>query len=116
MNIAIVRGSLSRPPTPRTLPSGDHLVAYEVTVPSDRGPAETVPVVFPGASARAASLPAGAEVVVVGRVRRRFFQASGRTASRTEVVAASVDRAGTVRAGRAVARARAAAAGEEAAA
>ena len=38
----------------------------------------------------------GAEVVVVGRVRRRFFRAGGATASRTEVVA---DRMISVRSG-----------------
>jgi single-strand DNA-binding protein len=37
--------------------------------------------------ASAATFAAGDDVVVVGRVRRRFFRAGGATASRTEVVA-----------------------------
>ena len=38
-------------------------------------------------------LDAGDEVVVVGRVRRRFFRAGGATASRVEVEAEVVARA-----------------------
>jgi len=37
---------------------------------------------------------AGDEVVVTGRVRRRFYRAGGATQSRTEVVAHAVVRAG----------------------
>ncbi|HET7523922.1 MAG TPA: hypothetical protein VFJ79_07250, partial [Acidimicrobiales bacterium] len=39
-------------------------------------------------------LDAGVGVVVVGRVRRRFFRSGGVTQSRTEVVASRVVRAG----------------------
>ena len=45
----------------------------------------------------ASALDAGAEVAVLGRVRRRFFRAGGLTQSRTEVVASRVVR-GTARA------------------
>jgi single-strand DNA-binding protein len=84
-NLVVLRGVLSRDPEPRQLPSGDALVAYEVTVRPGAGSdgparAESVPV----------ALAAGDEVVVVGRIRRRFFRAGGATASRTEVVAANV--------------------------
>jgi single-strand DNA-binding protein len=87
MNIAVVRGHLSRPPERRTLSSGDELVSLEVTVerPDDR--AEIVPVVWPSAPPSATGLVVGAPVVVVGRVRRRFFRVGGSTQSRTEVVA-----------------------------
>jgi len=87
VNVVILRGILSRPPTARELPSGDQLVAFEVTTRRADGPAESVPVAWLGAPLRAQKLQAGAEVVVTGRVRRRFFRASGDTASRTEVVA-----------------------------
>lgn len=90
MNLVVLRGTLSRPPEARDLRSGDLLVTYEVTVAGrDGGPATSVPVVWfaPPAGAAAADLPADEEVVVVGRVRRRFFQAGGSTQSRTEVVA-----------------------------
>jgi single-strand DNA-binding protein len=90
MNLVILRGHLSRPPERRTLPSGDDLVAYEVTVSRDDGPAESVPVVWFGAPASAVDHDAGEAVVVAGRVRRRFFRAGGVTQSRTEVVAGGV--------------------------
>jgi hypothetical protein len=69
------------------LPSGDRLVGLEVTVAGPEGKAETVPVVWFGAPASAVALDADQEVVVVGRVRRRFFRAGTVTQSRTEVVA-----------------------------
>ena len=88
MNISIVRGALSRPPQARVLPSGDRLVAYDVTVAASGGRgAESVPVVWLGAPDSAQDLAPETEVVVVGRVRRRFFRAGGTTQSRTEVVA-----------------------------
>src|SRR4051812_18656854 len=89
MNIVILRGRLSRPPEVRTLPSGDPLVAYEITVERPGERAESVPVVWFG-TAPAAELEPDTEVVVVGRVRRRFFRAGGATQSRTEVVADDV--------------------------
>jgi single-strand DNA-binding protein len=91
MNVVVLQGSLSRPPEPRALPSGDLLVNYEVTVPAaeDRR-AESVPVCWFDAPAGAADLEPDSEVVVVGRVRRRFFRAGGSTQSRTEVVAEHV--------------------------
>lgn len=87
VNVSVLAGRLSRAPEVRELPSGDTLVAYEVTVARPEGPAESVPVVWPAAPARAERFAAGDRVVVVGRVRRRFFRAGGTTASRTEVVA-----------------------------
>lgn len=94
MNVVILRGTLSRPPTVRHLPSGDHLTAFEVTTRPIEGPAESISVTWLGAPARAQTLTAGAEVIVTGRVRRRFFRTAGATASRTEVVAATVVPAG----------------------
>lgn len=93
-NLVVLRGTLSRDPEPRALPSGDSLVAYEVTVRPEGGGgtarAESVPVAWFDPPAAATALVAGDDVVVVGRVRRRFFRAGGATASRTEVVAARV--------------------------
>lgn len=106
MNIVVLRGRLSSAPTVRTLPSGDRLVAYEVTTRPPVGPAESVPVTWIDPPARAEEIAVDAEVVVTGRVRRRFFRAGGATASRTEVVADTVLPATRrVRAGRAVAEA-----------
>ena len=108
-NLVILRGVLSRPPEWRTLPSGDALVAYEVTTRARDGAALTVPVTCDRADAPT-DLETGAEVVVTGVVRRRYFRAGGGTQSRTEVVADVVVAARqSTRARRAVARALAAA-------
>lgn len=110
MNIVLVRGVLSRPPEARDLPSGDSLVAYEVTVPAEPAGqtrskrAESVPVVWFGPPHGAQDFDAGAEVLVSGRVRRRFFRAGGTTQSRTEVVADKVVDAGDRRRSRAMLR------------
>ena len=90
MNVVVLRGRLSRPPEVRDLPSGDSLVAYEVTVERNGEKAESVPVVCFAVSAAPTDLEPDTEVVVVGRVRRRFFRAGGATQSRTEVVADGV--------------------------
>ncbi|MBW3626777.1 MAG: single-stranded DNA-binding protein, partial [Actinobacteria bacterium] len=90
VNVAILRGRLSRPPEERLLPSGDVVVSYDVTVPRPGERAETVPVAWVNPPASAADLDVDVEVVVVGRVRRRFFRAGGATQSRTEVVAERV--------------------------
>ena len=86
MNIVVLRGRTARPAEQRLLPSGDRLLGLEVTVAREGEKAETVPVVWFEAPA-AAAFDADTEVVVVGRVRRRFFRAGGATQSRTEVVA-----------------------------
>jgi single-strand DNA-binding protein len=87
VNVVILRGTLSSDPSVRTLPSGDLLATFEVTTRPPEGPAEGVPVAWPKPPKRALALKAGCEVVVTGRVRRRFFRAGGVTASRTEVMA-----------------------------
>jgi single-strand DNA-binding protein len=89
-NLAILVGTISRDPQVRQLPSGDEVLTLELTVRPPEGPAESLPVAWLGAPAAAAGWPAGEEVVVVGRVRRRFYRAAGATQSRTEVVAAVV--------------------------
>lgn len=86
-NIVILRGRLTRPAALRSLPSGDQLVALELSVARPGQKAESAPVVWPDAPATAAELDVDEEVVVVGQVRRRFFRAAGSTQSRTEVVA-----------------------------
>jgi len=90
VNIVILQGTLSRPAQQRLLDSGDRLVAYDVTVRKEGERADSVPVVWFGAPASAGELDVDTEVVVTGRVRRRFFRAGGATQSRTEVVADAV--------------------------
>ena len=86
-NLTILVGTLSRDAELRTLPSGDHLLALELTVRPEGAPAESVPVAWPSAPAAAAGWTAGEELLVTGRVRRRYFRTGGSTQSRTEVVA-----------------------------
>lgn len=88
-NIVVLRGVLSSPPRQRELPSGASLTQLEVTTRLDDGVA-SVPVVVADADAQVTTLVGGDEVVVVGRVVRRYFRAGGSTQSRTEVVAERV--------------------------
>jgi len=90
MNVVTLRGRLSRPAEERQLPSGDRLVQLELTVARPGDKAESVPVVCFDAPASVAGLDVDDEIVVVGRVRRRFFRTGGATQSRTEVVADQV--------------------------
>jgi single-strand DNA-binding protein len=93
-NLVVLRGHVNRPPIERTLPSGDRLATLDVTVPggvagatTGRGSRnESVPLAWFGAPAWVAALEPGTEILVSGRVRRRFFQAGAQTQSRTEVV------------------------------
>jgi single-strand DNA-binding protein len=90
VNVVLLRGRLSRPAELRVLPSGDRLVAMEVSVNRQGQKTEGVPVVWHEAPAAAETLDVDQAVVVLGRVRRRFFRAGGYTQSRTEVVAEGV--------------------------
>lgn len=85
-NIAVLRGTVSSEPRERPLPSGSTATSIEVTTRGD-GRTATVPVVVLD---QRVEVSTGDEVVVVGRVQRRFFRAGGSTQSRTEVVATHV--------------------------
>jgi single-strand DNA-binding protein len=89
-NVVVLCGHVSSEPRSRELPSGSTLVQVEVTTRTAAGTA-TVPVVWFDPTVE---VVAGADVVVVGHVRRRFFRAGGVTQSRTEVVADRVVAAG----------------------
>jgi len=90
LNLVVVIGSLAKESQARQLPSGLSLVNFDLLVARpDHGP-ETVPIALFDAPQRAPGWSAGQEMVVVGRVRRRFFRVSGTTQSRTEVVADQV--------------------------
>jgi single-strand DNA-binding protein len=96
-NVVVLRGRLTRPAALRSLPSGDQLLALELSIQREGERADTAPVVWPDAPAAATALDVDQEVLVVGRVRRRFFRAGGSTQSRTEVVADVVVPAGQTR-------------------
>jgi hypothetical protein len=88
MNIVVLRGHLSSVPVARVLASGSTLYTLEVTTVTSDGTA-SVPVAWFDPSTPP-EWEAGAEVVVRGMVRRRFFRVAAATQSRTEVVAAEV--------------------------
>jgi single-strand DNA-binding protein len=90
VNVTFLRGRLSSPPRTIELPSGDTALTLELTIRDGEAPADTVPVAWFAPGKAAAGWEAGQELLVVGRVRRRFFRAGGRTASRTEVLATMV--------------------------
>jgi len=90
MNVVVLRGRLSRPAEPRDLPSGEPVIQLEITIPRPGEKSETAPIVWHNPPSRAYNLDVGQEVMVLGRVRRRFFRSGGSTQSRTEVVAEEV--------------------------
>lgn len=90
MNVTVVTGHLSRPPDRRTLPSGEEVVSFDLSVVSAEDRVESVPVAWLGPPPSAGEIEVGEALLVVGRVRRRFFRAGGSTQSRTEVVASAV--------------------------
>jgi len=90
VNVCILRGQLLRPPEHRVVSGDRSVVTYEVRTTREGAAPEPVPVVWEAAPASALQLDADDEVVVVGRVRRRWFRAGGATQSRTEVVADAV--------------------------
>ncbi len=85
LNLVVVCGHLSSDPVVRELPSGDHLVQYEVSAVFPDATVSTPVVQF---GERPRTVPkAGENVAVLGVVRRRFYRVGGSTHSRTEVVA-----------------------------
>ena len=91
MNIVLLHGVLSREPEVRELPSGDHVASFDLTVRDDGHETDVVPISWPDAPVTTlGKLEPGGELIVTGRVRRRFFRAGGTTQSRTEVVASAV--------------------------
>jgi single-strand DNA-binding protein len=89
-NLCVLTGALARPPELRTLPSGAVVASLEVRVAAPEGPVEVVPVALVDPSPAVVALAPGTDVLVLGRVRRRFFRVGGTTQSRTEVVAAEI--------------------------
>ena len=88
-NVVVVRGTIAGEPQERAVASGSVFEATVVTRSVVDGVTvrEPVPVVWSDARL---SCSAGAEVVVRGRVRQRFFRTGPTTVSRTEVVAEEI--------------------------
>lgn len=94
VNLVVVRGECSGPAELRVLPSGRALASLALRVRSDGEAVMSVPVTVWEPAAWVEDLTEGDEVVVVGRVRRRFFAlASGGRGNRVDVEASFVGRA-----------------------
>ena len=91
INLAVISGTMTNEPLRRELSDGATVVQFDVATTVDREgrPANvSVPVSWrnPTDAALSALVP-GEEVVVAGRIERRFFRTGGSTQSRTELVA-----------------------------
>lgn len=87
-NVVVLRGTLTGPASTRQLGSGEHVVQFDLKTVDDTGTSQ-VPVAWFDPD-RAIPVDEGGEIVVLGRVRRRFYRTGGATQSRTEVVAERV--------------------------
>ena len=95
-NSVLLRGRVTQEPVERTLPSGDVIVTFRVSMPRgtltpltarSRQAADWVDCVAagPGARRRALAWKPGDVVEVEGALRRRFYRTSGAAVSRLEV-------------------------------
>jgi single-stranded DNA-binding protein len=96
VNLGVLCGPCSAAPELRVLESGTRLATLAVRCPA--GPnaeerATSVPVTVWNPPAWLDTLEAGEVVVVVGHLRRRFYQRPGGVGSRVDVEAAYVGRA-----------------------
>jgi len=85
MNLVVLKGTLSSEPIERTLPSGTTVMDWNIRIESD-GRTQNVPVQWSEPSRKVQAFDEGDEVFVLGAVQRRFFQAGGSLASRTDVL------------------------------
>lgn len=99
VNLSVVCGPCSGAPEIRVLESGTRLATFGVRCPGGPGgPGEgdrttSVPVTVWNPAAWIETLEPGDAVVVVGRLRRRFFQRPGGVGSRVDLEAELVGRA-----------------------
>jgi single-strand DNA-binding protein len=91
LNLAVVRGQCSSPAAVRVLESGQALAQLQVTTRA-HDQALSVPIAVWDPPGWVEALDTGDEVVVLGRVRRRFFRTASGTASRVELEAELVAR------------------------
>ena len=92
VNLVVLRGVASAPPETRVLRSGRRLATLSVRVHALGPSATSVPVAIWDPHAWVEALDVDDPVVVVGTLRRRFFQTVGGTGSRVEVEASLVGR------------------------
>jgi single-strand DNA-binding protein len=95
VNVGVLRGPCSGPAEVRVLESGARLATLAVRCPAGTGDerATSVPVTVWDPPAWVETIEAGTEVVVVGRLRRRFYQRPGGVGSRVDLEADLIGRA-----------------------
>jgi single-stranded DNA-binding protein len=93
VNLSVVCGPCSAAPEIRVLESGSRLATLAVRCPAGDERATSVPITVWDPPAWVESLDAGDAVVVVGRLRRRFYQRPGGVGSRVDVEAELIGRA-----------------------
>ena len=101
VNLSVVCGPCSGAPEIRVLESGSRLATFGVRCPGGGGGAgggdgdrtTSVPVTVWNPAAWIETLEAGDAVIVVGRLRRRFFQRPGGVGSRVDLEAELVGHA-----------------------
>jgi single-strand DNA-binding protein len=95
VNVSVVRGPISAPPEVRTLESGRRVATLAVRTVAGDGRSTSVPVTVWEPPAWVETLESGDELLVVGRVRRRFYRtAAGGNGARTDVEADALAPAG----------------------
>jgi single-stranded DNA-binding protein len=94
INLSVVRGLVSAPPEVRQLESGRRVAALSVRTSGTNGKDTSVPVAVWDPPAWVEELDTGGGVIVVGKLRRRFFQtAAGGRGAKTEIEAETIARA-----------------------
>jgi single-stranded DNA-binding protein len=93
VNLSVVCGPCSTAPEIRVLESGTRMATLSVRCPTESGPATSVPVTVWNPPAWVELLEPGDTVIVVGRLRRRFYQRPGGVGSRVDVESELIGRA-----------------------
>lgn len=93
MNIVIVKGTLLDDPAERVLADGRRVSSGTILIQDETGKRESVPYSWFDAPDSASGLDGGSAVVATGRMSRRFFRASGRTESLTDLIVTRMVRA-----------------------
>ena len=86
LNIVVLVGEVTSPLVSRTLATGEIASSFDMSTQTDEGRI-SVPIAIHGENS---TIVVGAQLCVVGVVRRRFFRAGTSVSSRTEVLAHSV--------------------------
>ena len=86
LNVVVIVGEVTSPLVVRTLNNGDIASSFDITMSTAEGRV-SVPIALAGESDL---VVVGANMCVVGIVRRRFFRAGAGVTSRTEVLAEKV--------------------------